>query len=99
MMRAQSIELDEAAAVEQDVETLAGEKFSLFPLAPGALFAAARFRFLVQLAEFVEVIDGGHEKECPRMRNRCDSAKESVNHSKSRFPVNQIGRNAPAESA
>jgi hypothetical protein len=29
-------------------------------LAAGTLFAAARFRFLIELAELVEVIDSGH---------------------------------------
>jgi hypothetical protein len=52
-MRAQAVELDEAAAVEQNVEPFARQKLSLLVLSLRPFGAAARFRFLIEFAEFV----------------------------------------------
>jgi hypothetical protein len=55
---AQTIQLDKATAVEKNVQALARQKFSLFMLAPGALFTSASFGLLIQLTKSLEIIDG-----------------------------------------
>src|SRR5713226_4860666 len=46
-MGAQAIHLDEAPAVEENIEALTRQQFPLFVLASGALFAAASFGALI----------------------------------------------------
>jgi hypothetical protein len=98
-MRAQAIKLDKTAAVEQDVEALARQQFALLVLAPGALFAAARFRFLIELAQLVEVVDLRHGRNILGCGIEVIRRKESVNHSKSACPVNQICADETAGAA
>jgi hypothetical protein len=62
-VRAQTVELDEAAAVKQNFEALSRQELSLFMLAATALFAAALLRFFIELAQLGEIIDRGHGSE------------------------------------
>jgi hypothetical protein len=57
---AQTIQFDKTTAVEKNVQALARQKFSLFMLAPGALFTSASFGLLIQLTKFLEIIVDGH---------------------------------------
>jgi hypothetical protein len=50
-VRPKAIHLDETSAVQKNIETLAGKEFPLFVLAPGALFAAAALRTLIEVAQ------------------------------------------------
>ena len=63
VVRAQTVELDEAAAVKQNFEALSRQELSLFMLAATALFAAALLRFFIELAQLGEIIDRGHGSE------------------------------------
>jgi hypothetical protein len=70
VVRAQAIELDEAAAVEQDIETLARQKLSLFVLPLAALLAAAGLGLLIEIAKFIEIIRCGHQEEFLRREGK-----------------------------
>src|SRR4030095_14710667 len=63
VVRAQTIDLDKAAAVEQDVDAFPRQEFSLLVLAARAFRTAAGFRFLVQFAKLLDVIRGSHEEK------------------------------------
>jgi hypothetical protein len=59
---AEAVQLDEASTVEKNVQPLSRQQFSLFMLALSSLRSTARFGFLVQLVELVEITGHGHEE-------------------------------------
>ena len=82
-MGTEPIQLDEAPAIEENVETLSRQQLSLFMLALPPLRSAAGFGFLVQLAKLVEIARRGHEENFLRREVRLELTSESAHHNKS----------------
>jgi hypothetical protein len=70
VVRAQAVDLNKTAAVEQNVETLARQKLALFMLAAGAFGAAASFGLVVEFAEFVEIVSDRHREKFLRRESK-----------------------------
>src|SRR5262249_28978298 len=93
-MRAQLVELDERAGIEEQLDPLARGELALAVLLFDALGTAARFRALVQSAERGDVVRGAavHAREASLETAHCTTTTSALVRERSGADVVTLGR-------